>query len=297
MKRYLRPFYLPLFQLYHRIIYAFPSPIKKLYILTADETVKKIASEKLSVSRYGDGEFNIILGRNCGFQNKDSKLADRMKEVLNKSIPGHMVGLPRTLVTVKDRNAYSANSWRGLYVDQRKFLKCIIPLEKEYLDSTFTRFYLTKRNKNHISQYVDNLRVIWGGINITIVEGEKSRLGVGNDLFDNAASIERILCPAKNAFDQYDKILATVKEFTPKDHLILIALGMTATVLAYDLAKIGYWAIDIGHVDVEYCWMKMGATSKVPVPYKAVNEANGYLPEEDTLPQSYYDQIIKRIDC
>lgn len=31
--------------------------------------------------------------------------------------------------------------------------------------------------------------------------------------------------------------------------LILIALGMTATVLAYDLSKAGFWAIDIGHID------------------------------------------------
>ncbi len=47
---------------------------------------------------------------------------------------------------------------------------------------------------------------------------------------------------------------------------------MTATILAYDLAKEGYQAIDIGHADVEYVWFKMGVDHKVPIAGKNVNE-------------------------
>ena len=39
---------------------------------------------------------------------------------------------------------------------------------------------------------------------------------------------------------------------------VLIALGQTATVLAYDLSEAGLQAIDPGHVDVEYEWYRMG---------------------------------------
>jgi len=39
------------------------------------------------------------------------------------------------------------------------------------------------------------LKKIWDGKDIIIIESEKSRLGVGNDLFDNTKSIKRILCP------------------------------------------------------------------------------------------------------
>jgi hypothetical protein len=42
------------------------------------------------------------------------------------------------------------------------------------------------------------------------------------------------------------------------DKLILIALGPTATVLAYDLAKKGYQAIDIGHLPSCYEVVKNG---------------------------------------
>jgi hypothetical protein len=48
-------------------------------------------------------------------------------------------------------------------------------------------------------------------------------------------------------------------KLSDKNILILISLGPTATVLAYDLAKLGYWAIDIGHIDNEYEWLKLEA--------------------------------------
>lgn len=81
----------------------------------------------------------------------------------------------------------------------------------------------------------------------------------------------------------------------PKDGLVLAALGMTATVLCYDLAKKGYQAIDIGHVDVEYSWFLMGAKNKCPVPGKAVNEVN-FMPEGDYHVDSYIQSIISAID-
>ncbi len=43
-----------------------------------------------------------------------------------------------------------------------------------------------------------------------IIEGEKSRLGIGNDLFNNSKSIKRIICPIINAFNAYDKIIIKI---------------------------------------------------------------------------------------
>ena len=71
------------------------------------------------------------------------------------------------------------------------------------------------------------------------MEGEKTRLGVGNDLFDNTHSIKRITCPNKNAFAYYELLLQEVKKYS-KDHLILLAIGPTATILAADLALSGF---------------------------------------------------------
>lgn len=83
---------------------------------------------------------------------------------------------------------------------------------------------------------------------------------MGNDLFDNARSIVRILCPAESAFDRYEEIYnEAIKQ--PKDKLFLIALGPTAGVLAYDLAMQGYQAIDLGHADLSYSGCSGGNVS------------------------------------
>lgn len=104
------------------------------------------------------------------------------------------------------------------------------------------------------------------------MEGAKSRLGIGNDLFNNVKGIERILVPEINAFNKYDEIINEVKKLS-KDKLILLAAGPTATVLAYDLYKEGYQAIDIGHVDIEYEWFLRKAETKIKIENKFVCEA------------------------
>ncbi len=122
-----------------------------------------------------------------------------------------------------------------------------------------------------------------------------SRLGVGNDLFYNARSIKRILCPAVNAYECYDEILRKTKKASASVGLVLVALGATATVLAYDLAKVGIWAIDIGHVDIEYEWMNSGAIEKIPVKSKYVNEAKNGRCMTKLTDEKYNSEIIARI--
>ena len=138
------------------------------------------------------------------------------------------------------------------------------------------------------------MKSIWDKRDVVIIEGEQSRLGVGNNLFDNMKSIQRILCPTKNAFNKYNYILDEAKTLS-KDKLILIALGPTATVLAYDLNKLGYQAIDVGHVDIEYEWFLMKATEKVKLQNKYVNEGKGNINIIDEKDISYNEQIIKVI--
>jgi glycosyltransferase family protein len=149
-------------------------------------------------------------------------------------------------------------------------------------------------DKSRTSLYFNQMKQLWEKKDILLIEGEKSRLGVGNDLFDNAKSIQRILAPNRNAFSHYESILKETCKYKPTDYLILLALGPTATILAYDLAKKGYQAIDIGHVDIEYEWFKMGATHKVPVPNKFVNEAGAGAGVGGIDNEKYLSEIVCR---
>lgn len=154
------------------------------------------------------------------------------------------------------------------------------------------------KDKSLSRQRINLIKKMWKNRDVYIIEGELTRMGVGNDLFEGSKSIHRILCPSKSAFDRYDEILKTAKEVIPLNGhaLILLALGMTATVLASDLSRAGYQAIDIGHLDVEYEWMRVGAKTKVAIPTRFVNEANNYDEVRDCRDEEYSYQIIKTID-
>ena len=162
-----------------------------------------------------------------------------------------------------------------------------------YYDTEISRFYIDRKDKTQSHLIIDKLKQIWNFRDVILVEGEKSRMGYGNDLFSNVSSLKRILCPSENAFSAYSQILEEVSK-VDKSRLILIALGPTATVLAYDLSKQGYQAIDIGHLDVEYEWFLQSASDKCIIKNKYVNEVdNRDVP--NILDPVYQDQIMSII--
>lgn len=122
-----------------------------------------------------------------------------------------------------------------------------------------------------------------------------SRLGVGNDLFDNAAKIGRIEAPATNSFDRYADILKAALKYAEKDILYLVALGPSASLLVYDLYKAGYQAVDIGHVDLEYEWFQNGSGGRSEVKTKYNNEYSGGSRVEDIHDAIYESQILEKI--
>ena len=115
------------------------------------------------------------------------------------------------------------------------------------------------------------------------------------EIINNSKSIKRILCPNINAFKVYDKIINAVLK-NCENRLILIALGPTATALAYDLYKLGYQSVDVGHVDIEYEWFLRNATSTIQIENKCVFEARRKNYKFRIVKdKNYYNQITARI--
>ena len=98
--------------------------------------------------------------------------------------------------------------------------------------------------------------------------------------------------PATNAIDMYDEMLEAITKNVSKDKLVLLSYGMVATVLAYDLAKLGYWAVDIGHLDLEYEWFKRKAEERVQVKGKYANEVQGGNDVAECTDPIYLSQIL-----
>jgi glycosyltransferase family protein len=268
-----------------------------LNIFSPKETLDEIIKYNRSISRFGDGEFNIIFGQSVGFQEGNKELAKRLKEVLKSNEKGLLIGifLPYSNNDLKqfinETKEYLIN-----WLEYRKLdLFTLIDFNRKYYSSFITRFYIDFIDRSKVPEYIKKLKQIWENKNILIIEGEKSRLGIGNDLFNNSRSIKRLICPAVNAFNVYNKIIEQSKKID-KSILILLALGPTSTVLAYDLYKLGFQVVDVGHVDIEYEWFLRKAEKRIQIDNKYVNEVNGskYKFGNVTDP-NYYKEIISKI--
>lgn len=104
------------------------------------------------------------------------------------------------------------------------------------------------------------------------------------------------MCPIKDAFSKYNEILSVCKNNSSGTGLFIIALGPTATVLAYDLAKEGFRAIDAGHIDTMYEWFLRKATKSIPIEGKIVfNEERNKHSLKPCKDKNYYKQIVAEI--
>lgn len=272
-------------------------------VLSADETIDYIIENRSSVCRFGDGEFSLInKSGELRFQSYDIALAHRLASILNdhSTLPNLLVCVPSFFVweRIAELRPESRLFWTK-YLKNFPFCVYERMYGGGYGDSLITRPYMcyVKNEKSYaMSQNVfSKLKSIWEGRRVLLVEGEKSRLGVKNNLFSGCQSVARVLCPAENAWNVYSDILKRVKAIASRYELVLIALGPTATVLSYDLAMSGVWAIDIGHVDVEYEWFINKELEKTSLRYKYVNECYCDSIDDVCEDDDYYNQIIAKI--
>lgn len=248
-----------------------------------------------SIARFGDGEFDIINGAKEGFQRPDKKLGLMLRDVLNSNNGNLLIGIPDIFENKIQFTPRAKNHWKWYKIYQIDLLKSLLGNGKKYSNSLISRFYSDFKDFD-FDKLIVLYRRIWDKKDIYIIEGEQTRIGVGNDLLCNAKSIKRILAPAKNAFDCYEKILKTATDLIPENSLVILALGPTATILAKDLCNKGYQALDLGHIDIQYEYYKRKSQEKIIIPGKFVNEVAGGDDVSDcNLPKNYFESIIAHI--
>lgn len=239
-----------------------------------EKTVDLITEKRMSLSRFGDGEFLWILGKEIGgYQKYSTELQLALTEVLTNQNPELLIGIPKRAFDSSCCDLFSKLGWDVSHFELLPQIGKYLDENKLYADSCISRPYIDCKKNADFDAKFNNLKKIWNKQNVIIVEGEKTKLGVGNDLLDNANSVRRIICPATNAFEKLKEIESSIANNADKNDLILAALGPAATVLAYDMCKAGYWILDIGHVDIEYMWYQNHALLREPIEGKYVNES------------------------
>ncbi len=263
-------------------------------IASVEETIDAIIENNASIARFGDGEIKLVAGKDISFQKATPFAKDKLTEVLSCDVSGLLIALADIFDDMERYNDDTKQHWSKHLNRYRKDWYKHLKKDKKYYNATMTRQYIGLSDRSEGLAIYRKMQAIWQDRDVVFIEGEKSRLGVGNDLFSNVRSTKRILCPSTQAFGKYDEILAEALKLDKND-LILLALGPVATCLAYDLHLRGYQAVDIGHADVEYEWLLMGADKKVPVKNKMVFEAGFDKGIEDCTDEKYRSEIIAEI--
>ena len=275
-----------------------------LRIMTPDQTISYIEKHGCSVSRFGDGEFDHILDlKDEGFQHRTKQLTLELAQVMEDKNPDLLLCIPRCMNTIKGCDDHSGPFWIewGKNGHHEQIINMIREKSGRFYrfgDAQITRPYIDWKTDRRARRTFPRLKKLWEQKDIIIVEGEQTRMGVGNDLFAGARSIKRILGPAVDAYTYKDQIRQTILEAF-RGELILMALGPTATILAAEFAGMEIQALDIGNIDIEYEWFLRGAKERIPIQGKYTNEAKDgigrvYSECED---ETYLSQIIARIGC
>lgn len=216
------------------------------FVLNESETFKLVKSG-MSLSRYGDGEFKLIFGRNCKTQKYVNEMVAPLSNILKNPIKNLLVGIP---------NIYNELLYKTLPKQKKMFWK------KYKKESTIRLLNEETVYGSSFAVRVDNApwitcdgmyrwRTIWEDKIVIRVQGNVKWEG---SLIDNAKKTHIVDCPKCNAYSKYKMIFREiVKKYNKYNaDMVVLYLGPTATVLAADLCKKGIQAIDLGSYEHIY---------------------------------------------
>lgn len=216
-------------------------------VWSEEETIQHLLENKSSICRFGDGELKLMVGeKHKSFQDVNHSLNSRLIEVLNSNVPNILVAIH----PVRDFDSLG-RIWQKFIIRIGSPVLNLLDSNRRYPSMGVFRG-LPKNTKENLVNRILKIKKLWEGRKILLVVGENSRFTFEEELFNNVESVDYVYAPAKNAFEVYDEIVNKVKQYNKDEYLILIVLGPTATVMAYDLALDGYQAIDFGQMPGTY---------------------------------------------
>lgn len=236
----------------------------QIHVMSIDETIDELLKTEKSLVRFGDGEIIMINGKNLELQKSVRELSDRLAEILQYRDEKLLVCIPDIFEHIYLYRKSGQQFWKDHLLFFRKVYKKYCRVDAVYGNAYVSRCYYNYEDKAPCAGWFLKLKQVWKDREVVVVEGSRTHNGVGNDLLAEAKSVERVICPAKDAFFKLSQIEEACMKF-PTSKLFLISLGATAKPLAEDLFRKGYRVIDIGNLDMEYEWFLRRAEKKEKV--------------------------------
>lgn len=240
------------------------------HVYSLEETLEKMVNDKLSICRFGNAEFDLIFGEDQEYQRYDNVLGDRLKDILNTNKSNIIVGIPDVFDDLDKFEPFTKRWWKEYMITYSYKYRNLF--KKSHYYNAFISRTATDYLEDQTWKIIPGFKKMWDNRDLLIVEGKNTRIGIGNDLLSNTKSIKRILVPNRSAFSFYEDIMSAIRANLTGNELIILAAGPTATLLAYDLAQLGYQALDLGHFDIQYEHHIRGYKGKHAIPGKHFNE-------------------------
>lgn len=227
--------------------------LPSLEILTGKQTIDILCTDPKSFARYGDGEIDIMQGKDTPFQEYDPMLDKKLKDILAHKRDDLYVGINRSYFQSPFRYAERNHRfYRERSTKYRRFFIEHCDPSNTYLDSScFGAYFRYGESFDYESHYA-SIKELFRDRKLILVAGEGVLEKLTFDVFELAASKKVIHAPSRNASMKYDQIYRSVVDGAAVDSLIGVILGQTATALVADLAQDGYTAWDLGHIAKDY---------------------------------------------
>jgi len=214
-------------------------------IMNEWETIDFLIKNKCGISRFGDGELKLCLGQSTKTQVWSQKIQGRMRDILKSKQGKCLIGIPRLdrdFVSDQKRDhwaKYNTPQYQALYRQG-----------KLYGSAFITR--LDEIPEIDCPEYWDQAKEIWRDRTVVVLQGERKPFTKQADILDTAIVSKILYGPTANAFAEYGRLFHMMLKETSNSDVVILALGATATVLAYDLSLAGRQALDLGHMGMFY---------------------------------------------
>lgn len=227
--------------------------LPNLRIYTADETVELLLKEPKSFCRLGDGEIGIMNGINTMFQKYDKNLAKELRMLLTEKYDDMYVGINRCYFQSPILNSENNHKYYRIYgTNLRRFFLNICNKENIYIDAAFgCAYYRFKDSYDFAGHYEKRMR-LFEGKKIAVMSGASLLDKLQYDIFERADDKIILHGPSMDAYEKIDELISEIDKKVPKDYVVCLILGMTASVMIPRLTKLGYMAWDIGHMAKDY---------------------------------------------
>lgn len=210
----------------------------------------QLVAHGVSLARLCDGELNYLWSRQPHrYQRFDKALQARLKEVLHADEPGLLIGVPRVI----GPHAQNFGTDREISINLEKFWsQWRGKLTRHLPPRTYGSGFISYPDRHMPPHRWPYYRLMWGGIvkgrDVVLVGNEREAAAVQESPgILGGCNLRYVYTPERDAYAALDQTLAECRDY-PVDALMLVSVGLTGTVLAHDLHRDGYHAVDIGRL-------------------------------------------------